>query len=137
MSMQTGLIQLMLAVLFTHELDAMAQSEWRLLYLLRELNDTQARWWFIAIHVPLFWGLIALTHHAQLKVTQFSRIALSAFSIVHALLHVRLRHDPLSTFNSPLSWALIFGCALLGAAYLCVTFTAALKARTAKRRIEF
>ena len=54
----------MLAVLFIHELDAMTQSEWRLLYALSSLSDEQGRWWFVAINVPLFWALIALTHHS-------------------------------------------------------------------------
>jgi hypothetical protein len=35
------LIQLMLAFIFAHELDAMMHSEWRLLYVLRDLNDEQ------------------------------------------------------------------------------------------------
>jgi hypothetical protein len=112
---------LMLALLFTHELDAMTQSEWRLLYVLRDLAEPQARWWFVALHVPLFWALIALTHHAHAKVQHFSHIGLAVFCIVHALLHVRLRNDPLSTFDSPLSWSLILGAALAGISFLIVT----------------
>ena len=114
------LTHLMLALLFTHELDAMTQSEWRLLYVLRDLAEPQARWWFVAIHVPLFWALIALTHHAKVKLQSASRMGLAAFCIVHALLHLRLRNDPLSTFTTPLSWSLILGAAALGAAYLAL-----------------
>jgi ABC-type amino acid transport system permease subunit len=73
------LVQLMLAVLFTHELDAMAQSEWRLLYVLRDLSDEQGRWWFVAMHVPLFWALIALTQHESARVQRASRTGLAAF----------------------------------------------------------
>ena len=112
------LVQLMLAVLFTHELDAMAQSEWRLLYVLRDLSDEQGRWWFVAMHVPLFWALIALTQHESAQVQRASRTGLAAFCIIHALLHWRLASDPLSTFSSPLSWSLILGAAALGSAYL-------------------
>jgi lysylphosphatidylglycerol synthetase-like protein (DUF2156 family) len=118
MDLPKTITHLMLAFLFTHELDAMTQSEWRLLYVLRDLDDVQGRWWFVAIHVPLFWVLIALTHHAQAKVLRVSRAGLAMFCIVHALLHLRLRSDPLSSFNSPLSWSLIFGAAALGVAYL-------------------
>jgi lysylphosphatidylglycerol synthetase-like protein (DUF2156 family) len=114
------LIHLMLALLFTHELDAMTQSEWRLLYVLRDLSDDEGRWWFVAIHVPLFWALIALTYHAQAKAQHISRIGLAVFCIVHALLHLRLRNDPLSAFTTPLSWGLILGAAALGAAYLAL-----------------
>jgi hypothetical protein len=114
----TLLFQLMLAFLFTHELDAMTQSEWRLLYVLRSLSDEQGRWWFVAIHVPLFWGLIWLTHNKNQKLQHYSRFAVAIFCIVHALLHLRLSSDPLSTFNSPLSLSLIIGPAILAAAYL-------------------
>ena len=112
------LVQLMLAVIFTHELDAMTQSEWRLLYVLRSLSDEQGRWWFVAMHVPLFWALIALTHHNSDLVQRVSRRGFAMFCIIHALLHWRLAGDPLSTFSSPLSWVLILGAAALGAAYL-------------------
>ena len=113
----------MLALLFTHELDAMTQSEWRLLYVLRGFSDEQGRWWFVAIHVPLFWALVALTHHANDHVQRASRIGLAAFCIIHAMLHWRLASDPLSTFSSPLSWSLILGAAATGGAYLGMSAT--------------
>ena len=118
MNIPTVLIQLMLAVLFTHELDAMTQSEWRLLYVLRSLSDEQGRWWFVALHIPLFWALIALTHHSRDPVQRLSRTGFAVFCIIHALLHWRLASDALSTFSSPQSWTLIWGAAALGAAYL-------------------
>lgn len=125
MNIPKVLIQLMLAVLFTHELDAMTQSEWRLLYVLRSLSDEQGRWWFVAIHMPLFWALIMLTHHSRDLVQSVSRTGLAVFCIIHALLHWRLANDPLSTFSSPLSWSLILGVAALGAAYLGMAARAA------------
>ena len=109
----------MLAVMFTHELDAMTQSEWRLLYVLRGLSDEQGRWWFVAIHIPLFWALIMLTHHQSELVQSLSRSGFAVFCIIHALLHWLLASNPLSTFSSPLSWGLILGAATLGIAYLC------------------
>ncbi len=118
MKLGTILNQLMLSFLFTHELDAMTQSEWRLLYVLRNLGDDNGRWWFVVIHIPLFYVLIALTNHTQERVQNYSRVALAAFCIVHALLHLNLRNDPLSTFNSVLSWGVILGAALFGLIYL-------------------
>lgn len=120
MRVPSVLIQLMLAVMFTHELDAMTQSEWRLLYVLRSLSDDQGQWWFVVLHIPLFWVLIALTHHASGHVQRASRTGFAVFCIIHALMHWRLASDPLSTFSSLLSWSLILGAALLGAAYLAV-----------------
>jgi hypothetical protein len=127
MNTQSLFIHLILALLFTHELDAMTQSEWRLLYVLRDLGDDEGRWWFVAIHVPLFGALIALTHHAHASVQRISRIGLAAFCVVHALLHIRLRNDPLSTFSTPLSWSLILGAAGVGAVYLVLMIRKSLK----------
>lgn len=120
MNIEKRLTNLMLALIFTHELDAVAQSEWRLLYVLRDMGDDPARWYFVALHVPLFWALLGLTQHTQTKLQSLARTGLAAFCVVHALLHLRLRNDPLSTFNSPLSWGLILGAALIGAVYLAV-----------------
>ena len=125
MKILNTLIQLMLAVLFTHELDAMTQSEWHMLYVLRSLNDEQGRWWFVALHIPLFWALIVFTHHSRELVQRLSRTGFAVFCIIHALLHWHLASDPLSTFSSPLSWSLILGAAVLGAAYLGVEARAA------------
>jgi hypothetical protein len=120
MTLSRAIFPLMLAALFTHELDAIKQSEWRLLYVLRNLPDEQARWWFVAIHVPLFWVLMGLSHHANAKVQHYSRIGIASFCVVHAALHIRLRDDPLSTCTSPLSWSLILGAAVLGLLELIV-----------------
>jgi hypothetical protein len=118
MKLSEFIFHALLALLFTHELDAVTQSEWRLLYVLRSMDDAIARNWFVAIHVPLFAVVIWLAFHQNKSVREKARCGLAAFSVVHALLHYRLRSDPLSAFDSPLSIALIGGAALFGAAYL-------------------
>ncbi len=122
MKLQNQLFALMLATLFTHELDAMTQSEWRLLYVLRSLPDDTARLWFVAIHVPLFWGLIALGQHRSVALRQWARAGIAAFCIVHAGLHIHLRNDPQNTFSSTLSWSLILGAAFIGTLYLLMAW---------------
>lgn len=108
---------LALATLFTHELDAMVQAEWRLLYVLRAMPDETARPAFIALHVPLFAIILWLVHHPRANVISVSRLALCAFTVLHAGLHYRLSDHPLYTFHSPLSRALIYGAALAGLCY--------------------
>ncbi len=118
MDHQKILAQLMLAVLATHELDAVSQSEWRLLYVLRGLSDEQGRWWFVLLHIPLFWGLIAATQNGNSLIRRISGICLAAFCVVHAGLHARLAGHPLATFDSPLSLGLIWGAAAIGVVFL-------------------
>ena len=104
--------------LATHELDAVTQSEWRLLYVLRALPEALARDWFVALHVPLFAVLVWLCHHPRSALRAGSRMALAAFLVVHVGLHLRLQAHPLYHFHGALSQALIFGAGVCGALYL-------------------
>lgn len=102
--------------LATHELDAVTQSEWRLLYVLRSLPDGLAETAFVALHVPLFALIVWLCHHPRLR--EGSRLALAAFLVIHVGLHLRLQGHPLYSFHDALSKALIFGGGVCGLLYL-------------------
>ena len=116
-----AVFNLMLGTLFTHELDAMTQSEWRLLYVLRGLPPPDGQFWFVVLHVPLFAAVMWLTQQAPLRIREMAQNALAAFAVIHAGLHYRLSDDPLYTFHSPLSVALIAGAALLGLLFFFMT----------------
>ncbi|BAQ74135.1 uncharacterized protein POS17_2441 [Pseudomonas sp. Os17] len=118
--MKNTLWTLCLALFAGHELDAVAQSEWRLLYGLRHLDPALGQALFIALHVPLVVALIGLTGHSRPAVRRSSRRLLAGFAVVHAGLHFNLREHPLYRFESPLSQALIFACAGAGLLYLLV-----------------
>ena len=60
--MLTILYYLGLAALFTHEMDAVMRSEWRLLYVLRSFSDDAAYPLFLALHFPLFFVFLWLKH---------------------------------------------------------------------------
>jgi hypothetical protein len=117
-----ALFYLGLGLLFSHELDAIVQAEWRLLYVLRSMADEQAMPTFIVLHVPLFAFIVWFTHHNSTHVRLRSRIAFHVFLVIHAGLHFRLSDDPLYTFNSFLSQGLIFGAAVCGALALVSNF---------------
>jgi len=112
------LFYLSFATLMAHELDAMTQAEWRLLFILRSLPESAAAKVFVVIHIPLIAGLLWLTNHPDVRVRQGSRLATALFLVVHAGLHKRLEHLPAYTFDSSLSLGLIYGGALLGLLYL-------------------
>jgi hypothetical protein len=116
--MKNLLFLLGLSTLIAHELDAVTQSEWRLLYILRRLPESLASSAFVALHVPLMAGILWLTTHESESVRGRSRLAMSMFLVVHAGLHQRLSNHPAYTFISPLSLALIYGGGLLGLAYV-------------------
>lgn len=113
-----ALYYLGLAFLFTHELDAMTHAEWRLLLVLRDLPDQTASPWFVALHVPMFFAILWLSHSSRPRLREITRTAVASFLVVHAGLHLALSSREAYTFHGVLSNALIFGAAACGAAYL-------------------
>ncbi len=107
-----------LALLFTHELDAMPNHEWRLLPILSSLSDSMGESAFIAAHVPIFALTIALVASLKVAVRDRARYIASGFLIIHAILHYLYSTDDAYEFSSTLSPILIYGAAFSGIAYL-------------------
>ncbi|MGI9494082.1 MAG: DUF6713 family protein, partial [Geminicoccaceae bacterium] len=106
---------LMVAALFTHELDAIKRHEWRILPLLRNLPDNVAEQTFIWLHLP---GFFLVFWFSQLGAGSVFAIGLSAFAIVHVGLTWLLRKHPAYEYNNSSSWLLISLAGLLGALHL-------------------
>jgi hypothetical protein len=120
--MKNLLFNLGLVTLSTHELDAVSQSEWHLLYILNNLPEQMARNVFVIAHVPLFAIILGLTFNEKSVIKEWSRITFCIFLIIHAGLHKLLEDHPLYTFYSPISKGLIFGGGLIGFMYLATPF---------------
>jgi len=120
--MKNLLFNLGLATLFTHELDAVTQAEWHLLYILRDLPEKIAATTFVILHVPLFALIFWLGFNEKPNIRDWSRVIFATFLIIHAGLHKALENHPLYNFNSPMSQGLIFGAGLLGFIYLITAY---------------
>ena len=107
-----------LGSLFTHELDAVPNHEWRALPLLGTLSDETGMIVFIAAHVPLFAVVLALIASSNVRTREFSRLCIGAFLLFHGLLHALSIGQATYEFSSTLSNVLIFGAAAFGALYL-------------------
>ena len=103
-----------LGALFTHELDAVANHEWRVLPLVRYLPEADGMVFFIIMHVPLFAIVTALVASPNPKTQVRSRLGVSLFLIVHGVLHALFANHPNYEFSSALSNMLIFGGSILG-----------------------
>jgi hypothetical protein len=110
-----------LGSLFTHEIDAIPNHEWRGMPLLGRLPDATGMWIFIAAHVPFFAVLIALVASNDERIRRLSRLGIGAFLVLHGLLHALSASEPTYEFSSRLSRLLIFGAAALGALYLALS----------------
>ena len=108
---------LMLLGLLVHEVDAYFKREWRLLYVLRSMKEDVARPAFVYLHIPLVAAIVWSAYLAPYTIVDSTRVGLSIFAIVHAILHLRLRKHPLYEFEGRSHW-IIGSTAALGTVYL-------------------
>ena len=113
-----AIFYLALGTLFTHELDAVLNHEWRVMPLLKLLPDDQGIFVFVASHVPIFAGIIAVAASPNHKTRLMTRLVICTFLVIHAGLHLGFSNDPAYEFDAVLSAVLIYGGAALGALYL-------------------
>jgi len=106
-----------LALLFTHELDAMPNHEWRVLPLLRSLTDSVGEAAFVVAHIPIFAVVIACIASLNPKTRSIARDVASGFLIVHAVLHLAFSGHLAYEFGSLLSMMLIYGAGVCGLLY--------------------
>jgi hypothetical protein len=107
-----------LALLITHELDAVRRHEWRILPVLRSLPDEAGFAWFTLLHAPLFVAFFWWMGSASAEARLIFQAVLSAFAVAHAGLHWLLRKHPRYEFNNRLSWSLILSAAVAGGLYI-------------------
>lgn len=103
-----------LAFLLCHELDAVAQAEWRLLPFLSGMSDGDAYVVFVLLHVPLLASALWWTGSTAPRVRYRSQLVVDAFLVIHAGLHTALRSHEDYTFHTTLSEVCIYAAAALG-----------------------
>ena len=102
------------AFLFTHELDAMTNHEWRVLPLTSFLPDSIGMNSFLIAHIPIFAVVVGCVASLNMKIRSTAQNVVSGFLIVHAVLHFAFSGHSDYEFDSLLSSTLIYGAALLG-----------------------
>lgn len=113
-----ALFALALSGLLAHELDAVHRREWRLLFVLRRMEEDRARRWFIALHVPLVAAILWAVGSPHEAVRHAAMLSLDAFMVVHAGMHARLSGHPIYEFRGTLSNGLIYGTAVVATIHL-------------------
>lgn len=102
------------ALLLTHELDAVARAEWRVLPLTSWLPEHVAFPAFVLLHVPLFAWLLWLVGHTDPAVRRRWQTVLSAFLVIHVGLHLLFSGHAHYDFHGAMSQLLIFGGGAFG-----------------------
>lgn len=103
-----------LAFLFTHELDAMPNHEWRVLPVTSFLSDSVGMNTFLIAHIPIFAVVIGCIASLNLKTRWTAQNIASGFLIAHAVLHFAFSGHSDYEFESVISSVLIYGAAVFG-----------------------
>lgn len=111
-----------LGAFFTHELDAMANHEWRVIPLVNLLPETTAMAVFVLAHIPLFALLVAGAASDNPRTRNSWRLGISGFLILHAVLHFLYAGHEQYEFASALSQSLIYGGAFFGCWYMVIHY---------------
>ncbi len=114
------LFYLGIALLLTHELDAIQRHEWRIFPIIRKLKDEIAYYWFTILHVPLFVLLLWLICHPSENTRFWFLISMDVFFIAHMVLHKLLNSDKKCEFVGFFSKAIIFSMGIVGMVHLSI-----------------
>lgn len=106
-----------ISLLFTHELDAMSNHEWRVIPGLSALPEATGAAMFLIAHVPIFVLVIAFIASLNPTTRNRARNVASGFLVVHGIAHYLFSSHAAYEFSSAVSSVLIYGAALFGAAY--------------------
>jgi hypothetical protein len=102
------------ATLIAHEMDAVREREWRVLFPFNRIrNDGAAHVAFTGAHVPVIAALL-LSLARPSSTAERVATCLSTFSVGHALIHAVFRWNDWVGFKSFFSKTLIFGSAAAG-----------------------
>lgn len=105
----------MVALFFTHELDAVRRHEWRILPIINRFSESSAELLFIYLHVPLFLLIFWMSKGGPSTVYA---LCFSMFSVVHVVLHWAFRRHPKNEFVGFSSWAIIVLTAAFGVLHM-------------------
>ncbi len=97
-----------LALLITHELDAIQCHKWRMFPFICRLNDELAYRVFTILHVPLLALIFWFLSHPDDRVHYWFQVSLDIFFMLHFCLHIFFRNHDKNEFTTLFSRAIIF-----------------------------
>lgn len=114
---QNLIFSLALALLFTHEMDAIRKQEWKMFILLKEMEEERAYRIFMLLHIPLYTVLLMLLFSTKFRTGVYLT---DTFLIAHMLIHLGFRNHPANRFNNGISKGIIFLAGVLAIVHILI-----------------
>ena len=94
------IFSLELALLLTHEMDAIRGKEWEMFIILKDMDDERAYSIFMLMHIPLYTIILALLFSNHIRIGLY---IVDVFLIAHTLVHIGFRKHPANKLNNTIS----------------------------------
>ena len=110
-----GLFSMILALLFTHEMDAVRNKEWRMFIGLKDLPEETAYRLFLLLHIPLYTAVLLVLINGTETIGFY---LVDLFMIFHAITHYLFRNHPNNRLTNRLSQGIINAAGALALIHL-------------------
>ena len=107
-----------IALLITHELDAIAHHEWRMFPLICRLKDNIGYQVFIILHIPLLVLMFWFTVHSSESIRYIFQVGMDIFFILHLGFHYLFQSHPENELTGTFSNSLIVLTSMTGVVHL-------------------
>lgn len=104
-----------LSLLFVHEMDAIRYQEWKMFFILKDMDDNKAYNIFLLLHIPLYTVALCFIM-SSFRTLGFYIIDI--FLIVHLILHICFLKNKNNQLNNKLSMSIIVLMAVLSVIHL-------------------
>jgi hypothetical protein len=104
-----------LSLFLLHEMDAIRRSEWKLFFVLKDMDDAKAYKVFTFIHLPLYTIIFALLFSQYQTITFW---VIDIFLMIHAILHLFFEKHSRNEFKNKFSRLIIYPMGIIAAIHL-------------------
>ncbi|WP_339208319.1 DUF6713 family protein [Paenibacillus sp. FSL K6-3182] len=104
-----------LSLFLLHEMDAIRRSEWKLFFVLQDMDDAKAYKVFTLIHLPLYTIILALLFSQYQTITFW---VIDIFLMIHSILHLFYEKHSRNEFKNTFSRLIIYPMGILAAIHL-------------------
>ena len=111
-----------IALLISHEMDAIRCKEWGMFIVLKDMKENTAYLIFSIVHIPLYIGLIYLIAYSSANTINIFSICIDIFLVFHWVIHYLFRNKQQNYFKSLYSLVIINSMGIISLVQIIMLF---------------
>ena len=111
-----------IALLISHEMDAIRCKEWSMFIVLKDMKENKGYLAFSIVHIPLYIGLIYLIAYGSTNTINIFSLCSDIFLIFHWAIHYLFRNKQQNYFKSLYSLVIINSMGIISLVHIIIWF---------------